>query len=94
MSKTREEYWMEEASKFEGWFYRANYMRTQQEADNVALRELVRDMLPFIAEEAYCCVPSKCFMYPACCEDTSDSMCPAVVHIHERARELGVEVDG
>lgn len=91
MSKTREEFWMDEARKFESWFYRANYMRTQQEADNVALRKLLRDTLPFIAEEADYCVPNECFMYPACCEDTPDAVCLAVVRIHERARELGVE---
>lgn len=91
MSKTREEYWMDEARKYESWFNRANYMRVQQEADNVALRNLLKDVLPFIAEETVNCVPSECFMYPACCEDTSDSECPAVARIHERARNLGVE---
>ena len=59
-------------------------------AENAKLRELLRDTLPFIAEEADYCVPNECFMYPACCEDTSD-ICPAVARIHERARELGVE---
>ena len=62
------------------------------EAENAKLRELLRDMLPFIAEEAGNCVPSECFMYPVCCEDTSGSECPVVARIHERARELGVDV--
>lgn len=61
--------------------------------ENAKLRKLLRDTLPFIAEEADYCVPSECFMYPACCEDTPDAVCLAVARIHERARELGVEVD-
>ena len=34
-----EEYWKSEARRFESWFYRANYLRTQLEAENMALRE-------------------------------------------------------
>ena len=59
--------------------------------DNYKLRELVRDMLPFIDEESGICVSSECFVYPACCKDMSDVECPAVARIHERAHELGVQ---
>lgn len=79
MSKTREEYWMEEASKFEGWFYRANYMRVQQEADNVALRKLVVDMWAYITE-------------PVSKRNNLKERLARLDDIGDRMRELGVEV--
>lgn len=74
MSKTSKEYWMDEARKFESWFYRANYMRTQQEVDNVALRKLVRDIWHLFVE--YGTIDS--------CNR------PEVDAVHERMRDLGV----
>lgn len=79
MSKTREEYWMEEASRFEGWFYRANYMRVQQEADNVALRKLVVDMWTYITE-------------PVSRRNNLKERLARLDEIGDRMRELGVEV--
>lgn len=58
---------------------------------NAKLRELLKDTLPFIAEESGYCVTADCFVYPACCDYDGDEECPAVARIHERARELGVE---
>lgn len=60
-------------------------------AENAKLRELLKDTLPFIAEESGYCVTADCFVYPACCDYDGDEECPAVARIHERARELGVE---
>ena len=76
---TDKEYWMDEARKFEGWFYRANYLRTQQEADNVELRKLVRDMWDF-----YCVVPDE----PYASKEEIDFS----VEVWKRMRELGIEV--
>lgn len=64
-----------------------------EQTENAKLRELVEDMLPFIAEETGYCVTADCFVYPACCDNNGDEECPAVTRIHERARELGIEVD-
>lgn len=80
MSKTREEYWMEEARKYESWFNRANYMRTQQEADNVALRELIGDMWTYITE-------------PVSKRNNLKERLARLDDIGDRMRELGVEVD-
>ena len=59
--------------------------------ENAKLRELLKDTLPFIAEETGYCVTADCFVYPACCDNNGDEECPAVTRIHERARELGIE---
>ena len=80
MSMTEEEYWKSEARRFESWFYRANYMRTQQEADNVELRKLVRDMWDF-----YCVVPDD--------PHTSKEEIDFSVEVWRRMRELGIEAD-
>jgi hypothetical protein len=78
MSMTDKEYWMGEARKFESWFYRANYLRTQQEADNVELRKLVRDMWDF-----FCVVPNE--------PHTSKEEIDFSVEVWRRMRELGVD---
>ena len=61
------------------------------EDENRKLRELLRDALPFVADESGFCT-ADCYVYPACCDYDGDEECPAVTRIHERARELGVEV--
>ena len=61
------------------------------QAENVKLRKLVQDVLPFIAEEIGLCVTSDCFMFEECCGDTSVGPCPAVGCIRRRALELGIE---
>ena len=88
MSKTSKEYWMEEASKFEGWFYRANYMRVQQEADNVALRELVADMWEGYNDPR--CDECHLKDTPTC---TDCPICAMEASVRDRMHELGVEVD-
>lgn len=55
------------------------------------LRKLAEDMLPFISEETGFCT-ADCYMCSECCETKSDSECPAVARIHERAHELRIEV--
>ena len=80
MSKTSKEYWMEEAGRFESWFYRANYMRVQQEADNVALRKLVGDMWTYITE-------------PVGKRNNLKERLARLDDIGDRMRELGIEVD-
>ena len=89
MSMTEEEYWKSEARRFEGWFYRANYMRTQQEADNVELRELVRDMWRFTS--------AACKKYPRLFDHAAQVgqtvQLNAIDAFEQRMRELGIEVD-
>lgn len=83
---TGEEYWMGEARKFEAWFYRANYLRTQQEADNGALRELVQRMRRYMVDAVKHCG------YDA--QTTGYTMLGSRLEECEEAmRELGIEVD-
>lgn len=89
MSMTEEEYWKSEARRFESWFYRANYLRTQQEADNVALRELVRDMWRFTG--------TACKKYPRLFDPVAPGgqtvQLNAIDAFEQRMRELGIEVE-
>lgn len=85
MSNTRKEYWMGEALKYESWFNRANYMRVQQEADNVALRELVRHLY-----ECMCNVDADGNHECDSCEyNDTERECD----FERLMRELGIEVD-
>ena len=63
-------------------------------AENTKLRELVKDALPFFDDDMGFCVGGDCFAIGECCESKSGDDCPAIRRMWERARELGVEVDG
>lgn len=88
MSMTEEEYWKSEARRFESWFYRANYLRAQQEADNVELRKLVRDMWRFTG--------TACKKYPRLFDPFAPGgqtvQLNAIDAFEQRMRALGIEV--
>lgn len=69
------------------------YGRSDLKAENAKLRELVKDMWPFVegAMDEEHCPDSECPFIELCMEN---QVCMAISGFHCRMRELGVEVDG
>ena len=92
MSMTEEEYWKSEARRFESWFYRANYLRTQQEADNVALRELAKQMHICLTRPKVYDVEQPYLTATECPYFTEGACDYNACGFERRMRELGIEV--
>lgn len=56
--------------------------------ENAGLRELVKDMWPFIEDQC----PRECCLFEEC-DASSDRECHIEEHMAARMRELGIEVD-
>ena len=82
--KEERDHWRVEQVHAYGNWEDAHKRATELEAENAKLRELVRELLP-------------CYQWSDCydgCMAADGPLCPNPAKLTERARELGVEVDG